>query len=228
MFWQRRDEKLLTFKTHQQDKVRAAFPCCPSGLCCKVILSLFLFCSVSKIWYVRFLCCRHMFISRAENDICDKLQTKVRSKHGLLTFSLCCMLPVTAQCILKGNSKQGRANVMAAFSRHRAPLSPVGSQETLSHRHWQGWINEFYLHSTEWVVLEKQQHPFRPLLNAHSILLPQFSKYGWMSWKAWSKYSSELHGPVMQVPFQVFLNMIVRHCRNFQLLTLESELLSVE
>lgn len=40
--------------------------------------------------------------------------------------------------------------------------------------------------------------------------------------------SSERHSPVMQVPFQVFLNKIMSHCYNFQLLTLQSELLSVE
>lgn len=51
------------------------------------------------------------------------------------------------------------------------------------------------IYSTVWVVLEKQQHPVKLhhssaiSLKCPSILSPQFSKYGQISWGAWSKYT---------------------------------------
>lgn len=95
------------------DKIKSVLFFCfgHKGSVYNVILSLLLFCSVGGIRYVRFPCCREVSIGRAGSDSCDKLWTTVRSKHGLLTFRICCVL-VTAQCLLKGSL----SNIMITLS----------------------------------------------------------------------------------------------------------------
>lgn len=84
------------------DKTKSVLFFCfgPKGSVCKVIPSLFLFCSVGKIRYVSFLCCCEVHIGSTVSRICDKLWTKVRSKHDLLTLKMCCIRLVAAQCLL--------------------------------------------------------------------------------------------------------------------------------
>lgn len=52
--------------------------------------------------------CLEHATSTGGREICDKLWTKLGSKRGLLTFRACRLPPVTPQCLLKDNFKQGQ------------------------------------------------------------------------------------------------------------------------
>lgn len=90
-------------------------------------------------------------------------------KHGMLTFRMCCVLPVTAQCLLKANLKQGWAIQWSLYLASSSIFYWLSGNSGISTPSLAAWI-KVSIHSTVWVVLEKQLHPVR-LYHSHAISL---------------------------------------------------------
>lgn len=119
-------------------------------------------------------------------QVVDKGEVKTRS------LDIRDVPAVTAQRRLRGNLKRDGAMTTSSCNTFQPLLSALWKRLHFHFITWQlGQMNPVY--SALWVVSEKEQHTDRHhhsyavSLKCPPVLLPQFSKYGQMSWRAWSK-----------------------------------------
>lgn len=119
-------------------------------------------------------------------QVVDKGEVKTRS------LDIQDVPAVTAQRRQRGNLKQRGAMTTSSCNTFQPLLSALRKPLHFHFITWQlGQMNPIY--SALWVVLQREQHTDRRhhsyavSLKRPPILLPQFSKYGQMSSRAWSK-----------------------------------------